>query len=97
MEIVISTSIKNEKFDAKINGTKKISFGDSHYNGFTTHKDKERKDAYANHHKKNEDWTKSGAKAAGFWSRHILWAKLTIKESIDDIHQKFEFPNVKMK
>ena len=36
VEIVISKSInKNKKFDAKINGTKHISFGDSNYSGYT--------------------------------------------------------------
>ena len=46
---------------------------------------------------KNEDWTKPGVKTARFWSRHILWAKPTIKESIDDMNKKFKSLNVKMK
>ena len=44
MEIVITKSTnRNKKFDARINGTKKISFGDSNYSDVTKHKDKERK------------------------------------------------------
>ena len=41
MEIVISKPInENKKFDAKINGTNNISFGDSNYSDFTKHKDR---------------------------------------------------------
>ena len=41
MEIIISKSTnENNKFDAKIHGTKKTSFGDSNYSGYTKHKDK---------------------------------------------------------
>ena len=47
-------------------------------------------------HKKNEGWTKSGAKAAGFYSKHVLWNKLTLKAGIDDINKRFKGLNVKM-
>ena len=30
-------------------------------------------------------WNKSGAKTAGFYSKHVLWNKPTLKERIDDI------------
>ena len=53
MEIVISKPTnKHNKFDAKINGTKNISVGDSNYNDFAKHTDKERKGAYINRHEK---------------------------------------------
>ena len=53
MEVVISPSKnKSKKFDAVINGTKTISFGDSSYSDYTEHKDKDRKDAYIARHKK---------------------------------------------
>ncbi len=43
METVITKSTnKAKKFDAVINGSKKISFGDANYSDFTRHKDKER-------------------------------------------------------
>ena len=60
-------------------------------------KNADRKETYLARHKKNEDCTESGAKSAGFWSRHILWAKPTLKASIDDINKRFENLNVKMK
>jgi hypothetical protein len=98
MEIVITKSKKSDKkYDARIDGTKTVSFGATGYSDYTKHKDKDRKESYIARHKKNEDWTKSGVKTAGFWSRHILWAKPTLKESVDDINKRFKSLNVKMK
>ena len=53
----------------------------------------ERIDIYK--HKKNEGWTKSGAKAAGYYSKHVLWNKPNLKVSIDDINKKLKGLNVK--
>jgi hypothetical protein len=98
MDVVISPSKnKNKKFDAVINGSKTVSFGATGYSDYTKHKDKDRKEAYIARHKKNEDWTKSGVKTAGFWSKNLLWAKPTLKASIDDINKRFKGLNVKMK
>ena len=98
MEVVISPSKNNKKkFDARIDGTKTVSFGQKGASDFTKHKDPIRKDRYIARHKKNEDHGLSGAKTAGFWSRHILWAKPTLKESIADLNNKFKNLNVKMK
>ena len=98
MEIVITPSKNNnKKFDALIDGKKTVSFGQKGASDYTKHKDKERKERYIDRHKKNEDWGVSGVKTAGFWSRHILWAKPTLKESVDDINKKFKSLNVKMK
>ena len=63
---------------------------------FTKHENKERKDAYIDRHKKNEDWTKSGVKAAGFWSKNIIWNKPTLQASVADINKRFKHLNVKM-
>ena len=57
----------------------------------------DRKKRYIDRHKSREDWTKSGAKTAGFYSKHVLWNKPTLKESIDDINKRFKSLNVKMK
>ena len=38
---------------------------------------------------------KSGAKAAGFYSKHVLWNKPTLKASVDDINKRFKGLNVK--
>ena len=90
MEVVITKSKKPDKnYDARIDGTKTVSFGQEMASDFTKHKDKDRKEAYIARHKKNEDWTKSGATTAGFWSRHVLWNKPTLTEHIDDINKLF--------
>ena len=98
MDVVITKSKKpDKKYDALVNGSKTVSFGQKGASDFTKHKDKDRKEAYIARHKKNEDWNKSGAKTAGFYSKHVLWNKPTLKESIDDINKRFKGLNIKMK
>ena len=62
---------------------------------YTKHKNPDRKEAYIARHKAREDWTKSGAKAAGLYSEHVLWKKPTLKESIDDTNKRFKGLNVR--
>ena len=98
MEVVISPSKnKKKKFDARIDGSKTVSFGEKGASDFTKHKDKDRKERYIDRHKAREDWNASGAKTAGFYSKHVLWNKPTLKASIDDINKRFKGLNVKMK
>ena len=98
MEIVITKSKKSDKkYDARIDGTKTVSFGEKGASDFTKHKDKDRKESYIARHKKNENWNASGAKTAGFYSKHVLWNKKTLKESVDDINKRFKSLNAKMK
>ena len=75
MEVVMSKPKKPDKqYDARINGTKTVSFGQKGASDFTKHKVPDRRYRYIYRHKK-EDWTKSSAKAAGFYSKHVLWNK----------------------
>ncbi len=68
-------SDKPEKKNYVISNTnKKIYFGQSNSDDFTTHKDEERRQRYITRHKKNEDWTKSGIDTPGFWTYHYLWS-----------------------
>ena len=98
MEVVITKSKKTDKqHDAVIDGKKKICFGASGYSDFAKHNHTDRKGAYLARHKNNEDWTTSGAKSAGFYSKHVLWNKPTLKASIDDINKRFQILNVNMK
>ena len=98
MEVVLTKSKKPcKKYDARIDGSKIVSFGQKGASDFTKHKNSDRKARYIDRHKKNEGWTKSGAKAAGFYSKHVHWNKLTFKASIDDISKKFKGLNVNMK
>ena len=98
MEVVITKSKKpDKKYDARIDGSKTVSFGQKGASDFTKHKDTERKNRYIDRHKAREDWNASGAKTAGFYSKHVLWNKPTLKASIDDINKRFKGLNVKMK
>ena len=98
MGVVLTKSKKpDKKYDARINGTKTVSFGQKGASDFTKHKNTYRKDRYIDRHKNNEDWAKSGAKSAGSYSKHVLWNKPTLKASIDDINKRFKDLNVKMK
>ena len=99
MEVVITKSKNSskKKYDARIDGTKTVSFGQKGASDFTKHKNTDRKERYIDRHKKNEDWNKSGAKTAGFYNKHVLWNKPTLKERIDDLIKKFKNLNIKMK
>ena len=98
MEIVIKKSTNsNKKFDAVIDGKKKISFGQAGASDYTKHKDDDRKNRYVDRHRKNENWGKDGVETAGFWSKNVLWNKKTLKDSVDDINKKFKSLNVKYK
>ena len=99
MEVVLTKSKKPDKktYDARIDGSKTVSFGQKGASDFTKHENSDRKERYIDRHNKNEDWTKYGAKAAGFYSKHVLWNKPTLKASIDDINKRFNNLNVKMK
>ena len=67
MEGVLTKSEKpDEKYDARIDGTKTVSFGQKGASDFAKHKKTYRKDAYLARHKKNEGRTKSNAKTDGF-------------------------------
>ena len=68
---------------------RKISFAAVGYSDFTKHKDEDRKQRYINRHKNKENWTKSGIDTAGFWSRWLLWNKSTIKDSYNDIKNRY--------
>jgi hypothetical protein len=79
----------HKKWEVIVGGRKHIHFGDNRYEDFTQHKSVSRKTNYLTRHARNEDWGKTGITSAGFWSRHLLWNKPTIAESIVDIEQKF--------
>ena len=94
MDIVLKRSNKpDKKYMVKVDN-KTIHFGSAGLSDFTKNKDPERKNRYIARHKKRENWTKSGIKTAGFWSKHILWNKPTIRESIKNTENRF---NIKIK
>ena len=99
MEVVFTKSQKpdKKKYDARIDGSKTVSFGQKGASDFTKHKNTDRKKRYIVRHKNNEDWTKTGATSVGFYSKHVLWNKPTLKASIDDINKRLKNMNVKIK
>ena len=98
MGAVITKSKKpGKKYDARIDGTKTLSFGQKGASDYTKHGNSYRKETYIDRHNTNEDWTKSGATTAGFYSKHVLCNKPILKASIDDINKRFKHMNVKMK
>ena len=98
MEVSITKSKKKDKkFDAVIDGKKTVSFGHSAYSDYTKHKDNDRKNKYIDRHKSNEDWTKSGIRTAGFYSRWVTWNKPTIEASVNDLNKKYKDINFKYK
>jgi hypothetical protein len=66
---------------------KTLYFGDSAYQDFTQHGNRRRKLLYLARHEKNEDW--SDPYTAGFWSRWLLWNRMSVNASIKDIRAKF--------
>ena len=82
----------DKKYMVKIvdtdDSTKTVHFGANGYSDYLKHKDFDRMQRYTDRHKKNENWTKSGIKTAGFWSKWLLWNKPTMSESIRYIEKK---------
>lgn len=62
------------KFTAVFPDGSKVNFGRQGYSDYTKHKDRERMERYLTRHRSRENWTRSGAKTAGFWSRWLLWS-----------------------
>ena len=95
--IVISKSDKpDKKLKAQINN-KTIHFGQQGASDYTIHKDTDRRQRYIDRHRKHEDWTKSGIDTAGFYSKNILWNRLTINQSIADLNSKYKDIKFKLK
>ena len=93
MTIYLSKSTRDaKKYMVKVEN-KTIHFGQAGASDYTKHKDSDRKERYLSSHRNRENWTKSGIKTAGFWSRWLLWGEPTITASINKIQKKF---NVKI-
>jgi hypothetical protein len=92
MDVVVIKRSSNpeKKYDAVFKD-KVVSFGNKNYSDFTLHKDEKRKENYIRRHSKNgETWSKVGVKTPGFLSRWVLWSKPTIRESVNDLNNKFK-------
>ena len=92
---IVKSKKPNKKFDAVIDKTKTVSFGQKGYSDFTIHKDEDRRERYIKRHKTNKNW--NDPTTAGFYSRWVLWNKPTMKESITDLNKKFSKLKVSVK
>ena len=86
---------KDNKFDAIIDGKKTVSFGATRYSDMTQHKDEERKQRYSSRRRKSEHW--NDPKTAGFYAKHVLWNKASLKVSVADLNKRFPKLKVKLK
>lgn len=81
----------NKKFFIITDDNRRIYFGQAGATDMTIHKNEAKKQLYINRHRKREEhlWNKSGINSPSFWSRFLLWNKPTIKESYQDIKNRF--------
>ena len=80
------SDVPNKKFYIITNNYRRLYFGDSRYEHFTEgHLDHNRRKAYMNRHKKNENW--NNIDSAGFWIYHYLWRFPTYKEAYEEIQK----------
>lgn len=64
-----------------------IKFGAFGASDYTQHKDIKRKTLYETRHIKREDWT--NPLTAGFWSKWILWNKVSVDDSLKATIKQF--------
>ena len=83
------SSRKDKKFMVVMGPNMIHHFGQAGYEDYTTTDDKKRKDNYIARMSVNQDWSKNGMHTSGFWAKHVLWAKPTIKGSIKELQKKF--------
>ena len=89
MEIVISESKKPDKKFVRFDNKKTVSFGEKEASDFKNIKiNNEQSDMLIG--TQNEDWTKSGVKAAGWMSKHVLWNKPTLHASVADTNRQIK-------
>ena len=80
MKVEVSRSDRaGKKWQARLESGKTVHFGASGYQDFTQHGDTKRRGSYLARHRPNQDWSKGGVGTAGFWSRHLLWEKPTVR------------------
>jgi len=86
--ILRKSKVAGKKYSVKV-GNKTINFGASGYKDYTKHHEKSRQGRYVSRHRSRENWSKSGIKTAGFWSRWLLWNKPSLGSSIRDVERRF--------
>lgn len=88
MSYILSPSSRtNKKYMVTTPNNDTIHFGDSNYEDFTIHKSVDRLNNYIARMSPNQNW--NDPSTAGFWSKHILWNKPTLTQSIKDTQKQF--------
>ena len=83
MSIILKKARNGQhKFVAEFPDGARVRFGLKGFSDYTIHKDSERMKRYVNRHRKRENWKKSGAKTAGFWSRWLLWSEPSFQAAL---------------
>jgi hypothetical protein len=70
------------KFVARFPEGGQVAFGLKGYSDYTIHKDRVRMLRYLTRHESRENWKRSGAKTAGFWSRWVLWSRPSFRQAL---------------
>lgn len=70
------------KFVARFPEGGVVHFGQRGSSDYTIHKDRERMLRYVKRHRSRENWKRSGAKTAGFWSRWLLWSEPSFEHAL---------------
>ena len=88
-QIRVQKSTRRDKKLMAIIGDSTIHFGQQGAGDFTTTRDLAKKSQYIARHRKNEDWTLSGLKTAGFWAKHLLWCEPTLQASVTTLNKRY--------
>jgi len=90
---VSPSSDREKKLDVKLetdSGREKIlRVGARGMDDFTKTRDEDQKARYIRRHQAREDWKLSGILSSGFWAKHLLWNKPSLRESILDVKSRF--------
>lgn len=70
------------KFMAMFPDGPTVRFGRKGFSDYTIHGDADRMKRYITRHVKRENWSRSGGKTAGFWSRWLLWSKPNFRAAL---------------
>ena len=84
------SAIKNKKYVASFDlgdKTKKVHFGHSYYEDYTTHHDKQRRENYRSRHNTGKDAKPDTPNALSY---HLLWGdSISLRENIKSFKSKY--------
>ena len=90
---VSPSSDSEKKLDVKLETDagreKTVRVGQRGADDFTKTGDEQQKERYITRHAAREDWKLSGILSSGFWAKHLLWNKPSLRASIADTRERF--------